>query len=181
MNKSQLKISNQKGQAVIELLFLLPVFIAIVFIGYKANTAVQASIVNQKYLRSHMLALQRNHAYYPHSRYQLNMQQKHSNLFVLGMSEDRVTDDEGASQPAYAPKFSLQRPGSSNRRRASESADSPARRSTEVLLRNSVAICTPVISLPGGGQDSGGSALGLRIPHEARQYGSLICSRGDTQ
>jgi hypothetical protein len=180
-HKSNRKFGSQSGQAVIELLFLLPVFIAVVFLGYKANTAVQAAIVNQRYLRAHLLALQRNHAYYPHSRYMTNLQSRGMNQFIMAISSEKI--DERDSGTAFFVKFSLKRSGAQPERRADEEGDASSQRgATEVLVRSTVSLCTPVVSnAQARGAQASPSAIGLTIPQDPRQYGGLFCNKGDIQ
>ncbi len=140
--------ADENGQSVIEFLIMLPVMIAMVIILVRVNTAVQISIVNQKYARSHTLALAFNSPIYPARRRSDGspglamgqMVEKGYNRMVIGVSENAMSEDDGGR---YSPKAVTQMVARSQTTSlgAGPDKEEPDRRS-EVRVRTTVSLCS---------------------------------------
>lgn len=56
---------DESGQSVLEFLFMLPVMVGLILILLRMNSAIQVSIVNQKYARIQAVRLAFNSPWYP--------------------------------------------------------------------------------------------------------------------
>jgi len=48
-------LSSERGQSVLEFVFMLPILLGLIVIMVRSNTVIQMSIVNQKYARAQAL------------------------------------------------------------------------------------------------------------------------------
>jgi len=133
---------QESGQSVLEFLFMLPVVIGLVVLLVRVNSAIQASIVNQKYVRSHMLFLTFNSPVYP----RLSLQQdqfvaKGMNKMVVGMADQPVSE---TNNQAVAPTRSIVRNGVNVAEGGS--GEEPEDRAN-VRIRTTATLCTPIFGL----------------------------------
>ncbi len=147
-NKFQM---NERGQSILEFVFLLPIMIGIVVIMIKVNSAIQMSIVNQQYARAQALFLTYNSATYPELRFRADegtMEDKGYSQMIIGVSDNLAT---GGSD--YSPRASTQN--------VLRTADQPvgnddprfeaSRLRGVVRIRNTVTLCTQTNSYPSNG------------------------------
>ena len=100
---------GESGQSILEFLLMLPMLVGLVLILVRINTAIQVSIVNQQYARSHALWLNFNSAVYP----QLALREGHltannDNQMVIGVSDNTAPQDGTTFTPVAS--TSLRRP-----------------------------------------------------------------------
>ena len=94
---------DSSGQSVMELLFMLPVIIAITVVMTRVNTAIQVSIVNQQYARAQAHWLAFNSAVYPELRLRTRdfmSANRGYNQLLLGISGDTPPADETIYNPS---------------------------------------------------------------------------------
>jgi hypothetical protein len=149
-------VSNEGGQSVIELLVMLPLLLALTLLVVKINTAIQISIVNQKYARGRTLFLAHNSPVYP-SRFKGNgtgnglavteLEEKGYNRMVVGVSANPISEEEGSTTPV-ATTFMVAR-SRNTATGSNEDKAEPDRRSL-VRVRTTVALCTPSWVVQGG-------------------------------
>ena len=144
---------SEEGQSVIEFMIMLPVFIAVVVLMVKSNSAVQMSIVNQQYARSQALWLARNSPYYPAKNHAENMYQTGSNRMVLGVSNNHF-DDETTDR--ITPEAQVQTVVRAGKDIGDDGGGSEPSRRGKVRVRTTVAMCTHQITI-----DAGGAKLSL--------------------
>lgn len=88
---------NDGGQSIVEFLLLLPILFGFVTLMVRVNTAIQMSIVNQKYARSQALWLSFNSPQYPEKRF-------HEPQFIrLNQSRMIIGVSDNQALPSYAP------------------------------------------------------------------------------
>lgn len=133
-------LENEDGQSVIEFLLFLPLMVLMVFTTLRVNTAIQMSIVNQKYARAQTLILANHAAYYP--RAQLRNEDgnffgaKNVDQMVLGVSDNKATE-------GYEPEASIveiTRKGKAFGNNDDQTEDHKER--GKIRIRNSVTLCT---------------------------------------
>jgi hypothetical protein len=135
-------VQGERGQSVLEFVFMLPVLLGLIVVMVRVNSAIQMSIVNQKYARAQALWLTFNSPYYPRRSFRTagdpadQFVQYGFNRMVIGMAETPVDDTGGQ---ATASTQSVVRVGVA-------SPDGPSQ--TEpidramVRVRTTVALCT---------------------------------------
>jgi len=90
---------DEKGQSLLEFLFMLPLMIGLIVIMVRVNSAIQVSIVNQKYSRSMALSLAQNSPYYPRKELQAdNFIQSGYNRMVIGVADKPISDTDNRAE-----------------------------------------------------------------------------------
>jgi hypothetical protein len=140
--------ADERGQSIIEFLVMLPLMVGLVVLLIRVNSAIQVSIVNQQYVRSQLLFLSYNSAFYPRLDHRVNSMANHGyNQMVLGMSEKALSggDDftESNDQPD-APVTKIRRGRDGN----DDSQAEPDSRS-RVRIRTSATLCGPITVIRG--------------------------------
>ena len=137
---------DDSGQSVLEFLFVLPVTIAVLLVMIRSNTAIQMSIVDQKYSRSQIFFLAGNASEYPLRRKVVqDMTDDGMNQLILGVSEDAPRDSDGGEggDTAASSYYIGRRPGLTGE--DADPGDSISKR-LNVRVRNTVTICLPQVS-----------------------------------
>src|SRR5947209_8462468 len=81
--------SDNRGQSVLEFLFMLPIMVALTMMLVKVNTAIQVSIVNQQYARAQALWLTFNSPIYPALVSRMaNFLPRAFNQMIIGVSDN---------------------------------------------------------------------------------------------
>jgi hypothetical protein len=134
-------VVNQKGQSLVEVVFLLPIIFGLFVVTSKINTAIQVAIVNQQYARAQALTLAQNSPYYPRREQQKVMATKNSNQLIMGVADQVLDeDDEGV------PKATVQVISRTRGLAGSEPQDKEPEKTYHVRLRNTVSLCThPIV------------------------------------
>jgi Flp pilus assembly protein TadG len=129
--------SNQEGQSIIEFLFMLPLFVGLIVILIRVNTAIQVSLVNQQYARAQALWLTFNSPVYPSifSRSQ-NLAAKGYNQMLIGVADNR--EDENGN---YRPKATVQNVARQKNVGSNDPQTEPPSRAL-VRVRTTVTLCT---------------------------------------
>lgn len=130
--------NNEKGQSLVEFLFFFPVMIGVGYTTYLVNSAIQTSIVNQKYARAQALFLTHNSPVYPHRGIQNGLVAAESNIMIIGISQNLVPDDGGVTPEASIQK--IVRPGVTDVGVDDEQTE-PLSRGV-LRIRTTVALCT---------------------------------------
>jgi|GEM_PF-3866165 len=138
---------KHKGQALLELLIMVPVLLVFAKLTLKINGATQISINNQKALRVKILDLALNSPFYPkrnlHTR---EFVEKKRNHMSIGLVDDEVFDEN--SGVTKAPNHEIARTPAESI--AGAPVSEPAER-TLIRVRSSVGMCTPVIAMSAAG------------------------------
>lgn len=137
---------DDSGQSVLEFLFVLPVTVAVLILMIRSNTAIQMSIVDQKYSRAQILYLSGNGAEYPlRTKVVKDMTDDGMNQLVVGVSEDAPRDAEGGegADTAASSYYIGRRPGLTGE--DVDPGDTISKR-LNVRVRNTVTICLPQVS-----------------------------------
>ncbi len=135
-------LRDERGQSVLEFVFMLPVLLGLIVVMVRSNTAIQMSVVNQKYARAQALWLTFNSPYYPRLSFRTpgtagdQFVQYGFNRMVIGMAETPVDDTGGK---ATASKQAITRGGVPAPEGPSQSE--PIDRA-QVRIRTTVALCT---------------------------------------
>ena len=87
------KQQSTRGQSVLELILMLPMMVILTMLMIKINTVIQISLVNQKYSRSHALALAMNSPYFPGMALRTNdLTNIGYNQMIIGVSAIEILD-----------------------------------------------------------------------------------------
>ncbi len=98
-------IKNERGQALLEFVLMLPMVMAFFWYTLKVNVAVNKSIVAQTHLRSQLFLKLLNHRDYPVTdEYQSNPSNR--SVYYMGVS-DNVTTNTRAFSPAPIVKLGI--------------------------------------------------------------------------
>lgn len=137
---------GESGQSLLEFLFMLPVMVGLIIIMVRVNSAIQISIVNQKYSRAQALFLTYSSAYYP--RRQLvadNFIASGYNRMVIGVADKPISETdnraEASTQIVVRDRAGVAGDG--------PSGQEPAERAV-VRVRTTVALCTQTVALGPG-------------------------------
>jgi hypothetical protein len=140
---------NEEGQSILELLFILPLMLALAFLLIRVNSAIQEGIVDQQYARGQTLFLSGNGDNYPQRAGIItDLTQNQFNQINLGVSENPVNIDDEGSALVSASTF----PILANTNAAPQDNEpqvEPVQR-VNVRIRNTVTLCLPELVLPGG-------------------------------
>jgi hypothetical protein len=140
--------SDERGQSLLEFLFLLPVLLGMVFILFRVSATIQMSIVNQKYIRSHMLNSNFNSAVYPRrERVVSDFAPYNYNRMVMGMGEEPVDEENEGRVDASVSMITRSKRLAGSR---GPDQDEPVERSY-VRIRNTIAMCTQFNVVSNGG------------------------------
>lgn len=128
---------GESGQSIVEFLLMLPMLVGLVLILVRVNTAIQISIVNQQYARSHALWLNFNSPVYP----QLALREPHltaqqDNQMVIGVSDNVAPEDGSNFQPVASTSYVARKKGQA------DSTDPESSKRANVRIRDTVTICT---------------------------------------
>jgi hypothetical protein len=129
--------SRESGQSIVEFLLMLPMLVGLVLILLRVNTAIQVSIVDQQYARSHALWLNFNSPVYP----QLALREPHltaqqDNQMVIGVSDNVAPEDGSNFQPVASTSYVARKKGQA------DSSDPESSKRANVRIRDTVTICT---------------------------------------
>jgi hypothetical protein len=143
---------NRSGQSVLEFVLLLPLLLAGISFLYRANTAIQMSIVNQKYARSQALFLAYNSPYYP--ALNIRKSNKDADRLVMGVSQNLAPTGSNGGGGEYIPKAEevrttrgpLQGPSTRSGPGGFQGGDDAGKEIVEkrdsVRIRNTIILCT---------------------------------------
>ncbi|OFZ35312.1 MAG: hypothetical protein A2070_15340 [Bdellovibrionales bacterium GWC1_52_8] len=113
---------------------MLPMMVILTMLMIKINTVIQISLVNQKYSRSHALALAMNSPYFPGMALRTNdLTNIGYNQMIIGVSAIEILD----GSPPMSMNYSITRPGV----QGSEDRMTPPERS-KIRVRSTVSMCT---------------------------------------
>jgi len=136
-------VSNDEGQSLLEFLIALPMMIGISMLLVRVNTAIQASIVQQKYARGAIHFFTWNSPYYPEKNFSGRMGYggspqggAGSNDFVLGVSGKTMVDGSGSNRSPQSLEVGITRNGPKH------PPQGIPEESRSVYLRNSLNLCT---------------------------------------
>lgn len=136
----------ESGQALVEFLLVIPAIILFFVLMVRINSAVQVSIVNQKWSRAHIHFLAMNSPVFPMLKFREDpsrgMAVSKSDQFVLGISGDLLEDGDEVTPSATVIAIKGKRglPGMPTRGDNSNQSE-PARRD-QIRVRNTVTMCT---------------------------------------
>ena len=129
---------RESGQSLMEFVLILPVMVGMLMLMLRVSSTIQVSIVNQKYSRLRIFEFAGNAPYYPNlQRFKDFFVAANTNRMVIGVAEDAISGEGEPAAPALKINSSRVVVGSS------EPRAEPDRRS-EVRVRNTVEMCTPV-------------------------------------
>lgn len=167
---------GREGQSLIEFIFLLPVLFGLTTILLKVNSAIQMSIVNQKYARAQALFLAQNSPHYPRRDQAEYIASRGSNQVVMGVGDTLALDQEAnASLNIRAQSLQIARSKQVAAKNGAEDEDeekNPTKRGL-VRIRNTVSLCAPtlmILTRGGGPQRFTSSTLTQKFDPKAFNY-----------
>ncbi len=165
---------DDSGQSVLEFLLILPLVMTVVMLMIRVNTAIQMSVVDQKYARAQVLFLAGNSPEYPlRASVVQNLASDGMNQLVVGVSEDRPNESSGGEfgDTAASTYYIGRRPGGMGE--DPDTGDSISKRVT-IRVRNTVTLCTPQLSFGGKPafdfKSSGGNGPQYNYPEDPRAW-----------
>jgi competence protein ComGC len=145
--KSETLVHDDRGQSVLEFLLVLPLMMAVILLIIRSNTAIQMSIVDQKYAREQVMFLAGNSPEYPlRAGIVKDLASRGMNQLVVGVSEDKPSDGEGGdgSDTKASTYYIGRRPGGMSEQQ--DAGDDITRRVT-IRIRNTVTLCLPQVAI----------------------------------
>jgi hypothetical protein len=141
------KLSDEQGQTILELVFLLPILFTFSIVLFKMMLAVQMAINNTQFARSQVYMLTANSPEYP--RIQLRNGPKiftsaKQDRMVLGVAEIDSLDNDGNIEPN--PQTQKIAAGKNSAKGSSDRGE--VTRRTELRVRDTSAICTQLNGIP---------------------------------
>ncbi len=154
------KSGDRSGQSLIELVLILPAFVGMLYLMVRVSSAIQVSIVNQKYSRQRLLEIAGNSPHYPSvGRAQAVLIPQGDNRLTVGVSEESTQSISGGFQPS-APTQLIVRSTRRAEGASDRAGEEPARRAN-VRIRNTVELCTPILATSTGGAQRRPLAIAL--------------------
>lgn len=177
IRKPRISVHDDSGQSVLEFLLVLPLLMALVMLIIRANTAIQMSIVDQKYARAQTLFLAGNAADYPlRSGVVKDLADHGMNQLVVGVSEDKPRDPNGGegAENAASTYYIGRRPGGMGE--SGDPGDEVTKRVT-IRVRNTVTLCLPIIYINGKPSfEYGSSSAGAKYNYPEDPKAWRFCS-----
>lgn len=137
-------VRDTRGQSLVEFMIFLPFMIGLAILMVRVNTAIQISIVDQKYARAQALFLAYNSPHYPEKgAKRFSMADFGFNQLLLGVSGNLDTN----GQSSYVPEATVQSVARDPKSPAALSASNeeqtePSTTRSNVRVRNTVTLCT---------------------------------------
>ncbi|NDD92001.1 pilus assembly protein [bacterium] len=143
---------RRSGQSLVEFVLILPLIVGMLILLIRVNSAIQVSIVNQKYSRQRLFELSANNANYPSvKRIRTTLQDRKDNRVVIGVSQEATGTSSNVE--ALAPTQWITRSKKAAAGASNEAQKEPAKRA-EVRIRNTVEMCTPNLFAERSGSSS---------------------------
>ena len=140
---------DEKGQSLLEFIFMLPLMIGLIVIMVRVNTAIQISIVNQKYSRSMAISLTQNSPYYPRKELQkTDFIGPGYNRMVVGVADKPIQDTD--KKPEATTQLVVRDQAQAGSASASGEAQAEPVERALVRVRTTVSLCTHTIALAPG-------------------------------
>ena len=145
------QIKCNKGQSILEVVFILPFLFLFVGILFKLNMGIQQSINNTQFTHSQIYVLTANSPEYPRlqfTRYDPTIfSVSGQDMMVLGVSDPKALTDRGDGTSKLNPIPQSQKIARNKSVQGSEEGGEPSKR-TNIRIRNTSAICTQLNALP---------------------------------
>lgn len=143
------KARAQAGQSLLEFVLMLPVIFGLAKVIYRANMAIQQSIVNQQYARQQTLIITEHSPNYP-PKFRMNrspgsrqrLVDMKTNVLLVGVSENPFKEATGDQDPEAPMQLIARSPAAAGGK--GPAAEEPSQRSW-VRIRTTVALCTPSV------------------------------------
>ncbi len=149
VSRTRDKKKSEAGQALIELMLIMPIFLVVIYMIIKTNQSIQVSINNQKYTRAALTQLTYNNPWF------YNRTLAGGSVYgtqVVGQGHQRLTygiGNDAISLTNSQPVATTQRITRSVTVRGDDGAGEVDRRS-DVRVRNTLTLCGPwVVAGPG--------------------------------
>jgi len=160
-------LKNERGQSLMEFVFMLPLMIGLVMLVIRVNSAIQVSIVNQKYSRAQVLAIAYNSPIYPSLRWRTGdgdiFVSKGNNRMVVGVSDQIVTGDG-----TIPPKATTQRIVDADADVGNNDPQKEHETRGNIRVRNTVSLCTMSFSVSAGGNNISVNQIAEGMPYPQR-------------
>ena len=148
-------VQNEKGQSILEVIFVLPFLFLFVGVLFKITLSIQQAINNTQYARSQIYVLTSNSPEYPRLQFTQYNKTTFANagqdMMVLGVSDPQALA-EAADSATLMPIPQIQKIGRNAKVKGSEEKGEVTKRSG-IRIRNTSAICTQLNKVPEGSSD----------------------------
>lgn len=131
-------VNGEEGQSLVEFLLLVPLMVGISVLLVRMNTAIQVSLVNQKYSRLQAHFLTMNSPYFPRSDIRSRLVQVGVNRQTVGVGDEKI--EENSSAPPKATEIFVARSPAAAAG-ADDGSKEPTSRS-RVRIRTTVTLCS---------------------------------------
>jgi hypothetical protein len=143
-------LHDEKGQSILEVIFILPLLFLFVGLLVKLNMAAQVAINNTQAARSQLYFLTSNQPEYPRLEFRFYIAKSFvaqgQDQMVLGIADPEGLDFEN---PTIAPNPQTQKIGRNSTSKGSEERGEKIKTRVEIRVRNTAAICTQLNSVGG--------------------------------
>jgi|GEM_PF-2134898 len=145
------KLSDERGQTILEVIFVLPFLFLFVGLLFKVNTAIQMAINNTQFAHSQLYVLTANSPEYPRIQFrflagQRSFVNQEQDRMVLGVADPEnidFSDPNGNIEPDPQ----IQKIGRANPSVRGSSDRGEVKKRLAIRVRNTAAICTQLNSV----------------------------------
>ncbi len=145
-------VNNEKGQSILEVVFVLPFLFLFVGLLFKLNLSIQSAINNQQFARSQIYVLTANSPEYPRLSFRLSttlFKAAKQDQMVLGVADPTGIAQASGNDTDIDPIPQIQKIGRNSTVRGSDDRGDQAKRS-DIRIRNTAALCTQINNVPTG-------------------------------
>lgn len=146
-------VTNERGQSILEVVFVLPFLFSFVFLLYKVMMAEQMAINNTQYARSQLYQLTMNQPEYPRIQFRFDSSRgfvvRGQDKMVLGVADPKGVDF-GDPNAEIEPIPQIQNIARAQTSEKGSSDQGEVKKRTELRIRNTAAICTQLNSVAPG-------------------------------
>ena len=144
--------NNEKGQSILEVVFVLPFLFLFVGLLFKLNLSIQSAINNQQFAHSQTYILTANSAEYPRLGFRLSpslFKAAGQDQMILGVADPSGITQANNNDSDIEPIPQTQKIGRNKTIKGSDDRGDQAKRS-EIRIRNTAALCTQSNNVPTG-------------------------------
>jgi len=143
------KLSDERGQTILEVIFVLPFLFLFVGLLFKVNMAIQMAINNTQYARSQLYVLTSNSPEYPRIQFRFSGPRsfvvQEQDRMVLGVADPENIDFSGGEE--IQPEPQIQKIGRAKPSVRGSNDRGEVKKRLAIRVRNTAAICTQLNSI----------------------------------
>lgn len=169
-------VKNEKGQSLLEVIFLVPFLFMFVALLYKIQMAIQMAIVNTQYARSQVFVLTANSPEYPRLQFRTFPKMfsgGNQDRMVLGVADPESLAASEGSDGTIEPMPQTQKINRLGSTVMGSSDRGEVAKRTELRIRNTAGICTQLNSA--GSKTPMNEQTILNLGAQRWPFGTTVC------